>query len=110
MVNILDEVSKLVRESMMDAGVIASSAIRLTANRSHELGMNPIITLMLLRELCTANIESKFEELLVDPKLQLMGKLMGRDSKKEMEEVMKLMEELVKRMTKQKGIIDRVKL
>ena len=56
-------VAKILSESLRDAGVIASSAITLAVERSHDLSMNPVVALVVLRMLCEKNIVKLNEEM-----------------------------------------------
>lgn len=53
-------------EKLNDSGRIASSAIALAVNRAHDLKINPIMTMVMLKYLVELNIELLLEETIKD--------------------------------------------
>lgn len=53
-------------EHINDSGQIASSAISMSVNRSRDLKMNPIMTLLMVKGLAEVNIELLFSEIVED--------------------------------------------
>ncbi len=55
-------------ESINDGGQIASSAIAMAVERSHDLRMNPLITVIMLKYLAEINVKLLFEQSVKDMK------------------------------------------
>jgi len=53
-------------ESINDGGQIASSAIAMAVERSHDLRMNPLITVIMLKYLAEVNVQLLFEQSVED--------------------------------------------
>ena len=60
--NLFKELMVAMDESMNDSGQIASSAISMAVNRSRDLKMHPIMTLIMVKGLAEVNIELMFEQ------------------------------------------------
>ena len=60
--NLFKELMAAMDESINDSGQIASSAISLAVERSHDLKINPLITIIMLKYLADLNINLMFEE------------------------------------------------
>ena len=61
--DMIKNLMKIMDESMNDSGQIASSAISMAVDRSHDLKINPLITIIMLKYLVELNINLLFEEI-----------------------------------------------
>lgn len=85
--DMISSLKGVMNESINDGGQIASSAIAMAVERSHDLKMNPLITVIMLKYLAEVNVQLLFEQSVED--MKFLPREMHEEQLKSLEKMIK---------------------
>ncbi len=86
--------TSMIAQDLGHCGAIASSAITLAAERSYDIDVPMVATLIMLKVLCEKNIEAQMDRP-IPPEIQGLAKAIGRDHKQIQKEGIKVLEGVI---------------
>ncbi len=99
--------TKQMVEDMGHCGNIATSALVLADERSRDIDVPCMITFMLLKKLCEANIEEA-KQIKIPKAAQMVAEMLGKDVDTLREDAFRNMEALIDEFFKTKGIVMKI--
>lgn len=106
----LDDIMEVVKRTMGDGSYIASSACKMAAERSNDAGVNPIVTFILMRELCRVNIDAQKEVITKGAQFSILCRVIDKNPVDEVDKMTGIIEELAIDLVNSKGAIHKVNI